>query len=82
MDEVGIRPLRPTPRGWIELVRKDTHGYRDGDVFGVEIGELVFPIETSRRNRRVRQSCERDVVEEVVSCEAGGVPAKTREISA
>jgi hypothetical protein len=34
MDEFGIRPLRLTPRGWIELVRKD--GNRDGDVFGIE----------------------------------------------
>jgi hypothetical protein len=53
MDEFGIRPLRLTPRGWIELVRKD--GNRDGDVFGIEIAELVFSIETSRGNRRVRQ---------------------------
>ena len=38
MDEFGIRPLCPTPRGLIELVRKDAHGYRDGDVFHVEKG--------------------------------------------
>ena len=70
MDELGIRPLCPTPRGLIELVRKDAHGNRDGDVLDVEEGELVFPIETRRRNRRVRQPVERDVVEDVVSCKA------------
>ena len=72
MDEFGIRPLRPAPRGWIELVGKDAHGNRDGDVLGVEIGELVLPIETSRGNRRVRQPEESDVVEDVVSRQAVG----------
>jgi hypothetical protein len=28
IDEFVIRPLCPTPRGLIELVRKDTHGSR------------------------------------------------------
>ena len=25
MDEFGIGPLRPAPRGWIEFVREDAH---------------------------------------------------------
>ena len=28
VDEIGIGPLCPTPRGWIELVREDAHGNR------------------------------------------------------
>jgi hypothetical protein len=26
MDQFGISPLRPAPRGWIEFVREDAHG--------------------------------------------------------
>ena len=77
MDEFGIRPLRPAPRGWIELVRKDAHGDRDGDAFDVEERiALVLPIETSPGKRRVRQPGERDVVEDVVAREAFGCPVK------
>ena len=46
VDQFGIRPLRPAPRGWIELVREDAHGNRDGDALGVEEAQLVLPIET------------------------------------
>src|SRR5438132_7781632 len=53
MDELGIGALRPAPRGRIDLVWKDAHGNRDGDVFRGEKIELAFPIETSRRDRRV-----------------------------
>jgi hypothetical protein len=48
-------------------VRKGAHRDRDGDVFRGKEGELAFPIQTSRRDRRVRQPVERDVVEDVVS---------------
>src|SRR5207344_261526 len=67
IDEFGIRPLCPTSRGLIELVRKGAHRDRDGDVFRGKEGELAFPIQTSRRDRRVRQPVECDVVEDVVS---------------
>ncbi len=70
MDELGIRPLCPTPRGCIDLVWKNAYGYGDGDVFRGEKGKLAFPIQTSRRDRRVRQPVERDVVEDVVSRKA------------
>src|SRR5262245_28545606 len=77
MDEFGIRPLCPTPRGRIDLVWKDAYGNRDGNVFDVEKGGArgspVFPIETSRRDRRVRQPVERDVVEDVISRQAFGL---------
>src|ERR671910_43497 len=73
MDEVGIGLLCPTPRHLIELVRKDAHRYRDGDALRVEEAELVFPIETSRRDPRGRQPVVGDVVEDVVSCKALGL---------
>ena len=55
VDELVIRPLRPTTRGLIVLAGKDTHRSRDGDIGRVIKIEVKFPIETSRRNRRVRQ---------------------------
>src|SRR3954470_22573271 len=73
MDELGVGLLCPTPRNLIEIVRKDAHRYRDGDTLRVEEAELVFPIETSRRDPRVRQPIERDVVEDVVSGKALGL---------
>jgi hypothetical protein len=36
VDEFGIRPLCPTSGSLIDLVRKNSHGYRDGDVFNLE----------------------------------------------
>ena len=74
MDQFGIRLLCPTPRGWIEFVRKDAHGNRDGDAFGIEIPfPKILPIETGAGNRRVRQPGDRDVVEDVVAGEALGL---------
>src|SRR5215213_9618094 len=67
VDEVRVGPLRPTPRGLILLAGKDAHGRRDGDTFGIEETALVFPIETRRRDPRVRQPIERDVVEDLVA---------------
>ena len=81
VDELGIRPLRPTPRGLILLARKDAHGHRDGDALGVEKAALVFPVETRRRDPRVRQPVERDVVEDLVARQfAGGArgPVQSR----
>src|SRR5438045_7552894 len=71
MDKFRIRPLRPAPRSWIELVGKDAHGRRDRDAFdGEERRPLVLPIETGAGKRRVRQPGDRDVVEDVVAREA------------
>jgi hypothetical protein len=52
----------------IELFWKRAYGNRDGDVFDAEKAELVLPMETGRRDHRVRQPLESDVVEDVVSC--------------
>src|SRR5271165_3779839 len=69
MDQIGIRPLRPTSRGLIVLAGKNAHGGWDGDVGGVIKIEVKFPIETSRRNGRVRQPVECEVIEYIVSCQ-------------
>src|ERR1700732_4566814 len=76
MDEFGVRPLCPTPRGDVDLIWKDADGNRDGDVLRGEKGKLVFPIQTSRRDRRVRQPVEGDVVENVISRKALGLAGK------
>ena len=81
MDEFGIRPLCPTPRGLIDFVRKDAHGDRDvTPLTSKKANYHILPIETGAGKRRVRQPGERDVVENVVSREAFGLPAKTRAI--
>ncbi len=56
MNELGIGFFYPTPRSRIDLIRKDAHGHGDGDMFRGEKGELVFPVETGRRNPGVRKS--------------------------
>src|SRR5438046_8587270 len=38
MDEPGIRPLRPAPRCRDDLVRKEAHRNRDGDVLWAQVG--------------------------------------------
>ena len=75
VEELGIRPFRPTPRSFVDLFREDANGGRNGDVEVVEEGALVFPIETSAGHARVRQPGKGDVVEDVVPCEiAVGLP--------
>ena len=78
MDEVGIGLLCPTARHLIELAREDAHGYRDVHALRVEEAELVLPIETSRRDPRVRQPVVGDVVEDVVSGQAFLGPVRQR----
>src|SRR5688572_27242560 len=69
VDQVGIRLLRPTARGFILLAGKNAHGHRNRDALGVEKASLVFPIETRRRDPRVRHPIKRDVVEDLVTRE-------------
>ena len=76
MDEFGIRFLYPAPQSGVDLIGINADGNRDGDVLGDEKGKLVFPIQTSRRDRRVREPVEGDVVEDVVSRQALGLAGK------
>src|SRR5713226_10604559 len=76
MDEIGVRSLYPTPRGGVDLIGINADGNRDGDVLRGEKGKLVFPIQTSRRDRRVGQPVEGDVVENVISGKALGLAGK------
>jgi hypothetical protein len=61
----------------VELVGEGAHG--DGDRYALDVEEVEpsavepFPVETSRGNPRVRQPGQRDVVENIVACEAFGV---------
>src|SRR5271156_2101906 len=67
VDEFVIRPLCPTPGGLIVLAGKDAHSSWDRDIGRVIKIEVKLPIKTSRRNRRVRQPVECEIVEHVVS---------------
>src|SRR6058998_3869027 len=78
MDEPGIRPLRPAPRRRDDFVRKNAYRNRDGDVLGAQVGlREALPVETSRRDCRVRQPEERGVVEHIVSRKACWLPVKS-----
>src|SRR5689334_3238898 len=68
MDQFGICALRPAPRRGIEFVREDAHRHRDRDALDVEkTVSPKLPIETTARDRRVRQPGDRDVVEDIIS---------------
>src|SRR5947208_15366548 len=53
IDKLVIGPLCPTPRRFIVLAGKHAHGSRDGNVGSVVKSDLIFPIQTRRRNLRV-----------------------------
>jgi len=77
VNQFRVRPFCPTPRGWIEFVRKDAHGNGDGDTFGIEVPFApIFPVETGARKRCVRQPGDCDVVEDVVARESLGLALK------
>src|ERR1700704_1583313 len=76
MDEFGIRFLYPAPRSGVDLIGINADRNRDRDVLGSKKGKLVFPIQTSRRDRRVRQPVEGDVIENVISRKALGLAGK------
>ena len=78
MNELGVRLLCPAPGDRVEFVRKDTHGHGDVDAFDIEESEFapILPIETGARKRCVRQTGDRDVVEDVVAREAFGCSYK------
>src|SRR3954453_5731369 len=79
IDELGIRLLGPAARGLVLFAGEYAHRDWDRDAFGVEKAAFVFPVETRRGERRIREPVERNVVENLVSREfAGGAsrPAK------
>src|SRR5690349_23730763 len=77
MNEMGVRLLCPTAGGGIDLAWKGAHGYGNGDAFDVEEAffrrAAVVPIKTGRRDSRIRQPVERDVVEDVIRREPFGL---------
>src|SRR5262245_10730082 len=66
MNQTWIGPFRPTPRRLVLLPRKDAYGDRNGDALGVEEASVIFPIQARRRDPRIRQPVERDVVKDLV----------------
>ena len=50
IDEFGICALGPAPRRSIDLIREDAHGNRDRNVLRGKKGQLVLPVQTSRRD--------------------------------
>src|SRR6202140_693993 len=77
MDEFGKGLLGPASWSRIEFVGENAHGGRNNDASDAEERiTLVFPVETSPRERRIRQPSERDVVEDVVSREAFAASGK------
>src|SRR5689334_23930210 len=73
VDQLGVGLFGPTPRGRTYIIREHAHDRGDGNTFWCKEGELVLPIETCRRNTRVRQPIECDVVENVVTRQALGL---------
>src|SRR5262249_14523074 len=67
INELRIRSLSPAPRRLIQFVRKRGNCSWDLDVFWRKEREFAFPIQASRRNRRVREPVQGDVVEDVVA---------------
>jgi hypothetical protein len=51
MNQPGIRLLCPAPRGRTNLIRKNAHRNRDGDVVRGEEVQLVLPIQTRGTGR-------------------------------
>src|SRR2546425_7310660 len=68
--------IRPAPRCRIDLIGEDAYGSRDRHTLWSEKGELALPIETSRRDRRLRQPVKRDIIEDVVTRQAFGLAIK------
>src|SRR5215213_4841326 len=67
IDEVGVGLIGPAARGLILLAGKHARSHRNGDALGVEKATLIFPIETRRRDPRIRQPIKRDVVEDLIT---------------
>jgi IstB-like ATP binding protein len=51
MDQFGIRPLCPAPRGWIEFVREDAHGKLGYVPLAEVAAELLFQVIAERAEK-------------------------------
>jgi hypothetical protein len=69
---LGIGLFSPLLRRRTDLLREGAHRDRDLDPLRREEGQLVFPVQTSRRYRRVGQPVECDVVDDILSRQALG----------
>src|SRR5262249_39552759 len=76
VNEFWVGLLCPAPRSGVELIWKDADGYGDRDVLGCEKVKLVLPIQTRRRDRRIRKPVKSDVVEDVIARQAFGLTGK------
>src|SRR5688500_6000311 len=76
VDEIRIRPNRPTFGSLKQLVRKGAHSDRDSDVLRREIVQFVLPVETRTGDGGLRQPGDGNVIENVVSGEASGLSVK------
>src|SRR5215211_1298663 len=72
MNELWKRPLCPRSRSRIDFVWEHAHRHWNRNILHIEKRQLVFPIKTSRRDCRVRQPVQCDVVEDVISRETFG----------
>jgi len=76
VDQLGIRPFRPTPWKLVELVRESADGNGDGDAHRREERKLVLPIETSSGDPGIGEPGDREVVEHIVPREAFALPVE------
>src|SRR3569832_2314888 len=67
VDQVGEGPLRPAARRLVQLVRESADGNQNHHTLRCEEGQLVLPIQPSRRDSKKKQPEQRDVVQDVVA---------------
>src|SRR5947209_20492650 len=65
--QLGICFLRPATWRCVNLVGEHADRCRDRNAFGSEEREFALPIQPSRRNRRICQPIEGNVVENVIT---------------
>jgi hypothetical protein len=77
-EKLGIRTFRPAARRSVDLVGEGADCHRNLDAPRIEEASHRrklpgVPVEARRRDRRVRQPVESDVVEDVVACQTFGL---------
>src|SRR5260370_21637955 len=84
VDELHIRFLCPALRRLINFFSKRAHAHRKLDASRVEEAArrqimLRVPIKTCRRDRRIGQPIERDIVENVVAAQPFGLAVENAD---